>query len=1046
MKKITLGFVTVLFAAAVTLGSGTAVKAAEEETGVCEDIVVQDEIEAQDDIEVRDETKGDEFFAEPTVYCDTKEEAYAAVRSIIRNRINNMSVYGVENTRGYDENGYVYDRFYAKQGIFGVYSMNMLDVCDFEAEREGMEPYEGDYMYNLLGNRIQRTTDRLDPAPIDPGDGSYGIKYRDGVYYDTYEVYLPVITTLEEENEVDRKVEQLMNSTFAGVRNGTNEQKIKAVYNYITKNVKGIVSGAGGTDRTYPLYHTAYHALIKGNGTCEAFAQLFTRLSRELGVPSKVIMGIDANNHTYNIVDKGDGYWYFIDTNTGRYLTDSSFTRAKEQERYTSYWFIKNYWDKIKGGTNYKADEIRVLKNGETVYTSAFPQDIVDYIVNGLAQDTSARYVVRFDSDWRLRAEDPDFDFRYCYVPDVGSFDFSDRVSVDLGGHKLVIENWRDICCYELYNGTVQEGPNENGRGVSGYFEVGAKLIRNVSFIGTTSDDHVFLRPEMRQQIELDNVSFKKVALMLAPYYGSEQYNYDLVISNDVTLENCSLYMMDQGNKQHAVITSKVCDASGNVMSTGQLVLKGTTTLGMKYYYYSYEQNEENHIFAWKPIEFAAKNGGFTEGDVIIKSAATIKKYSDAGNVVKGDVWDIVDKDLTEANKDPADGSSLMAAGKGVVFGTGKKANPVKSVSLNKTSIKLGASTTDESRCDEFVLVATTLPVDADNGAVKFECDKPEYLRVTDNGDKTALIKPTGSFPAGKTSVTVTVTAVAKDGSGKNAKCKVTIGKVAESVTISASKGASAVAVGKTLKLTATVLPKEAINKEVIWDSNNREVATVDKKGNVKALSVGSTKITAKSSTNDSIGDVYEIKTFIPVKKVTLGEKSVSLHAGNSFLLTAAVSPENATFEGGSVTPEYKVISGDKYVSVDASGIVTAATELDGKAKQSAKILVTAVSDGNVKKTATCNVTVTAASVPVKSLKAGTKKLTMGVADTAVVAMVVLPVTADNKELAWESNKPGVAAVDDRGNITAVSPGTAKITASSTDGSKKKVTVTITVR
>ena len=61
-----------------------------------------------------------------------------------------MSVYGGENTRGYDENGYVYDRFYAKEGIFGVYSMNMLDVCDFEAEREGMEPYEGDYAMRLM--------------------------------------------------------------------------------------------------------------------------------------------------------------------------------------------------------------------------------------------------------------------------------------------------------------------------------------------------------------------------------------------------------------------------------------------------------------------------------------------------------------------------------------------------------------------------------------------------------------------------------------------------------------------------------------------------------------------------------------------------------------------------------------------------------------------------------------------------------------------------------------------------------------------------------
>ncbi len=1045
MKKITLGFVTVLFAAAVTLGSGTAVKAAEEETGVCEDIVVQDEIEAQEDIEVRDETKGDEFFAEPTVYCDTKEEAYAAVRSIIRNRINNMSVYGVENTRGYDENGYVYDRFYAKEGIFGVYSMNMLDVCDFEAEREGMEPYEGDYMYNLIGNRYKREFNYEGPRVIFPDDGSDGIRYRDGVCYETYEVYLPVITTLEEETEVDRKVEQLMNSTFASVRNGTNEQKIKAVYNYITKNVNGTVSGAGGSDRTYPLYHTAYHALIKGNGTCEAFAQLFTRLSRELGVPSKVIMGIDANNHTYNIVDKGDGYWYFIDTNTGRYLTDGSFSRAKEQERYASYRFIKNYWDKIKGGTNYKVDEIKVVKQGEIVYSSSDPQEIFEYIAGRLAENPSDHYVIRFDCDWRFENESDGFDFTIYNIPDYNGNDIKDNVSIDLGGHTLYCKNMTRFVCGTISDGTIQTG--SAGRiSVSGRTEIGVGTVKNINFTGTTGNDKVFFFPEFRNDFELDDVYFKKLTVSLSQSFGNDRYEYDIVITNDVTLENCRLYIMDRGNSGHAVITNKVCDASGKVLSAGQLVLKGTNTLGMKGDFNSLEKYEPDHLYAQKPIEFVTKNGGFTEGDVIVKSAATIKKYSDAGTVVKGDVWDIVDKDLTEANKDPADGSSLMAAGKGVAFGTRKKANPVKSVSLNKTSIKLGASTTDESRCDEFVLVATTLPVDADNGAVKFECDKPEYLRVTDNGDKTALIKPTGSFPAGKTSVTVTVTAVAKDGSGKNAKCKVTIGKVAESVTISASKGASAVAVGKTLKLTATVLPKEAINKEVIWDSSNREVATVDKKGNVKALSVGSTKITAKSSTNDSIGDVYEIKTYIPVKKVTLGEKSVSLHAGNSFLLTAAVSPENATLEGGSVTPEYKVISGDKYVSVDASGIVTAATELDGKAKQSAKILVTAVSDGNVKKTATCNVTVTAASVPVKSLKAGTKKLTMGVGDTAVVAMVVLPVTADNKELAWESDKPGVAAVDDKGNITAVSPGTAKITASSTDGSKKKVTVTITVR
>ena len=974
----------------------------------------------------------DEFLAEPTVFCDTQEEAYAAVRNIIRNRINNMALYGAENYRDYDEDGYVYDRIYVKNGVFEYYSMDMPDVCDFEAERVGMEPYEGDYMYNLIGNRYKREFYFEGPTIIHPDDGNYGSKERDGVWYDTYEVYLPVITTLEEENQVDRKVEQLMDSTFADVKNGTNEQKIKAVYNYITKNVKGTVSGAGGSDRTYPLYHTAYHALIKGNGTCEAFAQLFTRLTRQLGVPSKVIMGIDANNHTYNIVDKGDGYWYFIDTNRGIYLSDSSFKRTQEQERYTSYRYIKSYWEKIKGGTDYKAEEVKVVKDGEVVFASESLKAIYDYVINALAEDTSAHYVIRFDCDWK-----PEYGDSYL--------DYPDRVSVDLGGHKLIVENWKSISCDELYNGTVQGGPNENGGGTSAYFQMGIRLIRNVTFVGTTRYDHVFLRPEMQQQVELDNVCFKKMAVVLAPYYGDDRYTYDLVISNDVTFENCSLYIMDQGDTGHAAITSKTCDASGKVLSTGQLVLKGTNTLGMKDDHYSYDGIEENYLFIQKPIEFKAKNGRFTEGDVLIKSAATIKKYSGEGKLVSADVWNLVDRSLTEANKDPNDGSSLMTINKGVAFGTGKRANPVKSVTLNKTAVKLGGSL-GTGRCDEFILSATTLPADADKGDVKFECDKPEYLTVTDNGDKTALIKPTGSFPAGKTSVTVTVTAVAKDGSGKSAKCKVTIGKAAESVTISASKGAKDIAVGKTLKLTATVMPKEAINKEVLWDSSDKAVATVDKKGNVKALSVGSATITAKSTTNDDISGTYEIKTYIPVKKVTLDEKSVSLHAGNSFELKATVTPDNATFEDGKAKVTYSVISGSAYISVDDAGHVTAGTDLAGKNKQSAKILVTAESDGNIKKTVTCTVTVTKDPVPVKSIKPGTKKLSLAVGDSEVVDAVVLPVTADNKELDWQSDKPAIATVDAHGKVTAVSAGSAKITATATDGSKKKTTITVVVK
>ncbi|MCV9888716.1 Ig-like domain-containing protein [Metabacillus halosaccharovorans] len=49
---------------------------------------------------------------------------------------------------------------------------------------------------------------------------------------------------------------------------------------------------------------------------------------------------------------------------------------------------------------------------------------------------------------------------------------------------------------------------------------------------------------------------------------------------------------------------------------------------------------------------------------------------------------------------------------------------------------------------------------------------------------------------------------------------------------------------GKTGTLHATVTPNDAVNKAVVWSSNNEEVATVDENGKVTALKEGKAKIT----------------------------------------------------------------------------------------------------------------------------------------------------------------------------------------------------------
>jgi putative nucleotidyltransferase with HDIG domain len=56
------------------------------------------------------------------------------------------------------------------------------------------------------------------------------------------------------------------------------------------------------------------------------------------------------------------------------------------------------------------------------------------------------------------------------------------------------------------------------------------------------------------------------------------------------------------------------------------------------------------------------------------------------------------------------------------------------------------------------------------------------------------------------------------------------------------------------------------------------------------------------------------------------------------------------------------------------------------------------------------------------------------------------PENASIREVTWSSKTPNVATVDESGMVTGIKKGTATITATATDGSKKKVTCKVTVK
>ena len=73
-------------------------------------------------------------------------------------------------------------------------------------------------------------------------------------------------------------------------------------------------------------------------------------------------------------------------------------------------------------------------------------------------------------------------------------------------------------------------------------------------------------------------------------------------------------------------------------------------------------------------------------------------------------------------------------------------------------------------------------------------------------------------------------------------------------------------------------------------------------------------------------------------------------------------------------------------------------------------------------------------TVPVSRIVLDKTFLTLNVGEDAILTAAVLPNTATNKEVIWSSDKEYIATVSSAGKVTAVTPGTAVITATTVDG------------
>lgn len=237
---------------------------------------------------------------------------------------------------------------------------------------------------------------------------------------------------------------------------------------------------------------------------------------------------------------------------------------------------------------------------------------------------------------------------------------------------------------------------------------------------------------------------------------------------------------------------------------------------------------------------------------------------------------------------------------------------------------------------------------------------------------------------------------------------------------------------GKSLKLKATVAPKKAKNKKIVWKSSKPSVVTVNAKGVVKAKKKGSANVTATVK-GTKIKAACKVSVGTPVQKITVKSKNISLEEGKTYSIKVTVAPKSATNKG--VT--YKS-SNTKAASVSAKGKVTA------KKAGTAKVTVTA-KDGSGKK-AVVTVKVTAKKKPaaaVTSVKVTVAKSAIQKGETVQATAQVLPATAPNKSVTWSSSNTAVATVDRTGKITGTGIGTAAISAKSANGKSGSVNIRV---
>lgn len=273
------------------------------------------------------------------------------------------------------------------------------------------------------------------------------------------------------------------------------------------------------------------------------------------------------------------------------------------------------------------------------------------------------------------------------------------------------------------------------------------------------------------------------------------------------------------------------------------------------------------------------------------------------------------------------------------------------------------------------------------------------------------IVKTEGGKVTALSAGTATVT-VSDPSGAKSDSCVVTVYAAATEITI--DKTAIDMYVGDEQTIVATVTPQGT--KNVAFNSNNKDVATVDDSGKIVAVGIGTANITAML---DGIEKTCVVTVYNKVTGITLDVQTLALYVGETHTLTVVTTPANNV-----KVPQF-ASENNEVATVDTNGTITV------------------VGAGTTAITVTIDDVTVSATVSAVNVAFEQPNYSLALNAEQQLALTFEPASAAVTNITYSSSDSDVVSVDMEGKVKAKSYGQAVITAS-VEG-KFSVTCTVTV-